>query len=291
MCPIGGFFYEKNIRIDGISQITHDVKFALASDFHFKDKKDLKRFDLLFDQCVKFNPDYILLLGYLVNDASVKSDELRWLQIYLKELSMITKVYSVLGNHDQMTLVDGKWETFINEELIEKLGENITILKNNSVILEDGITLSGIDLDSGYYEKYQEDEDVYINRINSLNLGTLTHDIYSILLQHTPNNLFDRNISEKIDYLKHIDLAISGHLHNGCIPVYFDFLPTNRGFIGYKGSHLKLGLDNCRGFKKIQDNLDGIVLSPMKTFSDGYLEFMNRFYPVKEQYLVLKKQK
>ena len=279
-----------NLYSDKINEST--INLALISDIHYKNKYDIKRLEFLLRKYLLYKPNYILILGDLINDSFILEKDWKTLLIYIGLFAKITKVFCVLGNHDTMTKIGNKWELKINENFISALSElkGLTLLNNETVLLNEGLFFTGINFSSEFYEKEKENSSKYIVDVNTIFPHQLPDDTFNIIMQHSPNNLFNENVVKQIPFYKNADLAISGHQHNGCVPTYLNRIPTNKGIVGFVGPNMKFFLDNCRGTKLINKSLTGCVLSPVINFSDGIFEVVNPLFPVQEQYIRIRKR-
>ena len=287
--------------IDTHDKIKKDVVVSLISDLHICDNTNYYDLNKVIKQIKNINPNYIFLLGDIVNDSTLSPILLDKTYHYLSTISNIAPVYSILGNHDIMTKEDNNWIEKNNKDYLDMLNSinNFKMLDNEDCFLCENIQLLGLKLPFDYYELSFENKEEYINIINNyINNNVFNNynsNSYNILLQHTPNNIFEKEIYLQIlnsirDYLDrevNIDLIISGHLHNGLVPSYIDCLPGNRGIVGITGSKINLFQDNCRGIKKITDNTNGIVVPAVTSLAEH--QFLNKFYPAKSKTLVLKK--
>lgn len=98
----------------------------------------------------------------------------------------------------------------------------------------------------------------------------------------------DSTVFNKLKDSQKIDLVLSGHYHNGCIPTYFDrIFPTNRGLIS---PYLELFPNNARGIKQINQQTTGIIYSPITTFSthSKVLSKVNTLYVPESQRVFIK---
>lgn len=276
-------YYKENTGISADKLI-----FAMLGDLGIQNFKDMKRINSLLNKYQKANPDYILLLGDLVDDAKINREALKCIKEILQNLSKIAKTYMILGNHDLLSHENGKLIEYNNANLIDMYAKEVQLLMNETITLNEGVSLSGIYFSGNYYEEQQEESKVFLNIINKMNL-TPDNELYNILMAHSSNNLFEAKIVEQSKILKDYDLFLSAHMHYGMIPAYLDFLPSHRGFVAYRGSHLQLFPDNCRGEKQINEHVSGISIAPVKTLSPEQLNRFNLFYPNMEQYLVLKR--
>lgn len=267
------------------------ILFGLISDLHVHDKKGLEKLRTLVDKYLKQKPDYMLFMGDYVHD-SLKDQPI--IEELMKELELLTREipsYGILGNHDSLTKVNGEWLPYCSLLLVANLNglTNFQLLAGgNWASIDGGVSISGVTFSGGFYELDQEDKLEYRNSRNFY--GKMPDETYNIVLQHSPNNIMEEEIVKEIPFFDNVDMAISGHQHNGLVPSNLDFLPTNRGFVGYQGSKLCLLRKNCRGIKNVTGTMKGIIVSPVTTIADGNIRFLDDLYPAEEQYLLLKRK-
>ena len=288
--------------VDTLGKINKDTTISLYSDFHLNDRDKSNRYDKVLNNLETVKPDYILLLGDFIDDTDIGPKEIEKAYKYLCMISSIAPVYYAYGNHEMRTCIHGKEISLLNNDYFDMVDSvpNLEALKNKSVLLDENIGLTGIALPFHYYVETFEDKEVYLNHLkeyieNNL-LGNLDNNSYNILLQHTPNNILDKEVYLRLlNMIKEIlnkdfnfDLTISGHLHNGLIPVYLDkLIPGNRGIVGITGPKRHLLQYNCRGVKHITDDTTGIVLPAVSTLPSFPL--LNSLFPPSNKTLILKK--
>ena len=293
----------KKYIIDTLGKIKKDTTISLISDIHFNEDINLDRLRKIYYSLLNTRPDYIFVLGDIVEDTRMSSDMLKKIRHFITSISEIAPVYFVQGNHELKTKVNGKWEPNINEEYFSMLSsiENFRSLDNKSVLLKENIALTGINLPCIYYDTSNELGAVYFTLVNDYLknglLGNLSNKSYNICLQHTPNHIMDKKEYEiLLDSIKmytknkqfNFDLVVSGHLHNGLVPSYIDrFIPGNRGIMGITGSKKHLFQENCRGIKSINENTKGIILPAVNPLPEYPL--LNKLLPQDSKVLVLKK--
>ncbi len=288
--------------IDTVGKISKDTKISLMSDFHFSERTEHNRIIKLIDDVEKEQPDYIFLLGDIINDGKNVNNIFRNVSFYLNLIGTLAPVYMVYGNHDVMVKNNDNWDEFVSDDYVSMLNGiyNMRVLDNESVMLRENIGLVGIRLPFSYYQNYSEDSskclELMNDKVNNNLLDNIYNSSFNIFLTHTPNNFFDRDFYLKLlDTIKNdlnrnvnFDVLIAGHLHNGLIPSYVDkIIPGNRGLVGVVGKNYKLLANNSRGIKNITDNTKGIIL-PAVTTLESYPS-LNRMYPAKAKTLVLKK--
>ncbi len=185
-------------------------KIAHFSDIHFAKQFNKKKFEIIIKELKRTKPDYICITGDTVDSAKVtKTKKMEYLFSFLEELTKISKVIVVLGNHD--TKDEVKWYLDISDKVI---------LLDNSSYKDKDITFYGITLNNDYYDHEANNIDNLANRLKEIKLSNKCN----ILLVHSPIN-FDK---EEIKKINKFDLVLTGHMHNGMMPM---FIPGNRGLI------------------------------------------------------------
>ena len=288
--------------IDSMGKISKDTKISLMSDFHFSERTEHNRIIKLIDDVEKEQPDYIFLLGDIINDGKNVNNIFRNVSFYLNLIGTLAPVYMVYGNHDVMVKNNDNWDEFVNDDYVSMLKGiyNMRVLDDESVMLRENIGLVGIKLPFSYYQNYSEDSskclEIMNDKVNNHLLDNIFNSSFNIFLTHTPNNFFVfffylkllDTIKNDINRNVNFDVLIAGHLHNGLIPSYVDkIIPGNRGLVGVVGKNYKLLANNSRGIKNITDNTKGIIL-PAVTTLESYPS-LNGMYPAKAKTLVLKK--
>ena len=203
-----------------------NFKIVQISDLHNKSfGKGNKR---LLEKIDSQNPDIVVITGDLVEGDNKDFDVALNL---IDELLKKYKVYHIIGNHEQKSLIKKHKELY--KTYFDKLyKKNIVNLDNEKIrIKKDGkyINIYGLIIPLEYYPyffKNYENKNMKLEQdfINN-KLGEINRDEYNILLAHTPF-FFE-------DYEKYgVDLVLSGHVHGGIIrlPKVGGLLSPNREF-------------------------------------------------------------
>lgn len=200
-------------------KINKDIIIAHISDIHFSKTTKYKKLEDLLNYIKNIKPNYIMITGDLIDIPNITKDsKIKELISFLTKLSKIAKVLISLGNHDIILKED-----FIFFEHLNSLN-NIHVL-NDSSYIDEFIYVLGVTLPNEYYYNITgaESTDLLIAKLN--NLGNLIHklpkNIYHIAMIHSPINLTDKSVLEK---LSNFDLILSGHTHNGMVPDCLNFL-------------------------------------------------------------------
>lgn len=197
-----------------------NVKIVQIADIHFSIRYKLKRLNKLMEKIEIINPDYVCIVGDLIDEYGVvETDYINYFKDWLKKLSIRYKVIISLGNHD-FIVKDGKHD--IEQKnidwLLELKSDNLIVL-NNSIYSENGVNFIGYNPDFKYYYVYKEKNFFdYNNELSKLFNGL---DGFNILLVHAPSLIESNNNYKRIKGFNLIDLVLSGHTHGGLIPSFF----------------------------------------------------------------------
>lgn len=214
------------IENEKIPKEFNNFKIVQISDLHNKSfGKGNKR---LLEKIDSQNPDIVVITGDLVEGDNKDFDVALNL---IDELLKKYKVYHIIGNHEQKSLIKKHKELY--KTYFDKLyKKNIVNLDNEKIrIKKDGkyINIYGLIIPLEYYPyffKNYENKNMKLEQdfINN-KLGEINRDEYNILLAHTPF-FFE-------DYEKYgVDLVLAGHVHGGIIrlPKVGGLLSPNREF-------------------------------------------------------------
>ena len=150
---------------------------VILSDLHFSKKVKDKKLNKIITHIKKLNPTYILFAGDLVNnlDSIEDKNECKRLTNFLKELTSITKVLMILGNHDFYKKAE-KDKPFKNyyvepDKLLKKLSniENLFILRNE-VYKDKNIYVYGLEQSPDYYNEDKKKNYKTIENVLLLNI-------------------------------------------------------------------------------------------------------------------------
>lgn len=277
-------FYTTNSNLD------KDISSTILSDIHYVPGFDLSFLNYQVDLLDKNPTDYVFILGDIINDSKYNISELKELRDWIYRLTKVcqnhnTKIFSILGNHDQTTKEE-KWREFYNQEYVAML-RNIKgfNLLENEVIQDGNVAIAGIKFYGNYYTN-DEPLKQYLHKMQKFRWND--YDSYNILLDHSPRRTFNPKIFNTISTLKPTDLVLSGHYHNGCIPNFLSWLPTNYGFIS---PYMYMFPNNARGVKQLNQRTVGYIAPAITEFSDDkkILKNFNFLYRPSTQKILVKK--
>lgn len=253
-----------NLKTDKIK----DIKIVHISDIHCDVNYNFKRLDFLVNEIRKLKPNYICITGDIIDNGKVLEDEKTYeiLKKFLINLRMICKVIITLGNHE---MKGGDFCIHSYKKIIKRLSDipNLIVL-DNETYEENNICFVGFNPSYEYYKDKKCDSYNFIRDLNSMNLK-LNYDKYNVLLVHTPKDVLEDVIYNKV---KDFDLILSGHTHGGLVP---DWVKGNGGIIS---PERKWFPKNVRGHI-IRENTHLIINSATIKFSNTshsfkYLNFL-----------------
>lgn len=225
------------------------TRIVLISDIHYHSTFDIRKFKIILDNIKSLRPNYICITGDLIDNSKVFNDELSYKIFidFIKNLGKITKVIITLGNHE---IESKNYKINEHNELIGKYKniDNVTIL-NNEIYVENNIKFIGYNPTYEYYKSKGKKFNLLVEDFNKKDFE-IDDSFYNILLIHTPKDLLEDKIYNKINNFNKIDLILSGHMHGGLIPDTFSgnyglispgkrLFPKNvRGYLTKANTHL-----------------------------------------------------
>lgn len=194
---------EHKITSEKIPDNFHGFKVIQFSDLHYGSTIFQEQVNYLVDEINLRKPDLVVFTGDLIDkDYSIKENDINKLINSLKKIEATVGKYAVTGNHDY------KNKNF-NKIMIQS---GFTVLDNTSELIyyEENEPILLVGLSSSLQEKRDIDSGfAYFNDNNNNN------NIFTINLLHEPDSI--DNILSKYP----VDLALSGHSHNGQIRIPF----------------------------------------------------------------------
>ncbi len=176
-------------------KVARDVGIAFISDLHLGVNMDADGLREHLNSIGEKAPD-MLILGGDIFDESTDAAEMEKACVYFGEVKTRYGVFYVGGNHDSNRYSeDTGYSSTRMTECLEAAG--VKILRNGSVGLDCGITLTGLN------DKSKRADDI----VMSLKLDTSR---YNIILDHQPVELAQKAEAGA-------DLNLSGHTHGGQI--------------------------------------------------------------------------
>ena len=285
----------KNTTVKTDKDVNFDM--SIISDIHADKDTDYSVLDRYIKEFGKYNLQYIAVLGDLVNDGT-DIESAKRVSDYLAKMGKIAPVMMVLGNHDKVTLKDGRWFIIKNDEDLAKFNEMVSIFKsipgvyflsNNGVLFGD-VYFYGMDPETKFYldaTPIPEKIDLLYSHVIDMSKYN-----YNVLLAHSPQLVIDKRMIEAMRFYNDVDLILAGHMHNGFLPPYMEWMvPGNKGLLASENGKPYLFPDNAKGSVQLRDNLTGIIANPVCTipsFKKDARKYNRLFPPVVQNVKVRK---
>ena len=238
------FFYNKNVK--------QDIKIASVGDIHISKKVSQKDINNIFESLSRESPDYICLLGDLIDSPMelTKEKSIENLNNLIKSCSGIAPTMIILGNHDYERIPDlsdksSFWSETNNLSDVYVLIDGV--YSDNKIII--GGCIQKEEVYNNKNNKHRDDSTAfYKDLLKHTNLYTeLRQDLPKIFLNHSPESINDCRVKELLSIY---DIIITGHYHNGCVPAMLENIyPKNAGIITPK---LKLFPKQARGVVELE---------------------------------------
>lgn len=274
---------------------TKSITIAIFSDLHFSNNFNFNKLNKLKEQLILKKPNYICIPGDIIISTNILDNKEIKKQIldFFKSIGNIAPTFISLGNHDYIKIIDRKKyedknKFWYNE--FKKLRKHNVYLLDNEIFEDKNIRFIGYTLSYKYYNN-NESTEILIKDLKN-NIKNINNDKFNILLCHSPIKILNNKVIDNIEYLKNLDLVISGHMHNGLVPIILDkIFPKNRGFIA---PNKTLFPDNARGIKKISINNKKITLiisggiTKIQESNSKILKICSNFYSPQIEYIEIK---
>ena len=241
-----------NIRESKVfnNNIKNDIRILSAGDFHINKYTKEDNINFYLDNVYKEDPNYICLLGDLIDNPLDINDCVDLLYKLVKNSSTIAPTFIILGNHDFIH----KDSTIINKQIWDNINniDNVCLL-NDKLYKNDEIVIMGYTQKIEAYYNYNRDivsdSDVFYNDfVKHDELYNVDNNLPKVALIHSPEYLTEER---NIELLKNYDITICGHYHNGCVPPILDKLwNSDRGVIN---ARRYLFPKNVRGILKLDN--------------------------------------
>lgn len=176
-------------------KLENNLRVVMFSDSHIGTSFSGKGLLKYVEEINKTNPDIVVIVGDLIDDATSKKDMEEGIES-LSNLNTKYGTYYVFGNHDKGYYSSKRG--YGEKELRDKLNQNnIKVLEDEVVLINDDFYLVG------RADKSNSKRIEIENLVNNLD-----KDKYKLVLDHQPNDYQNESKSK-------VDLVLSGHTHGG----------------------------------------------------------------------------
>lgn len=196
---IWGLIEASTIRVEKLAFSTEHlpsdtppIRIILVADLHLGVHVSGRRLARLLDEIEKLNPDILLSAGDLIDSSG---DHTKGVAKLIAELDTPLGQYGVMGNHE--------FYVGITESLEFHKAAGITMLRQASMVVTEGLSIAGVDDPAG---RYRGDSALLDEE---LTLPSADREEFTILIKHQPY------VEESS--IGRFDLQVSGHSHGGQI--------------------------------------------------------------------------
>lgn len=261
----------KKIQIENYKIDTHkniNKRICLISDIHHDVCAKKKFYDKLLNKIKSNNPDFIILAGDIIDCGKVlENNEVRILiEYFIEELGKINKTLVTVGNHDIQYSFDVNEKN--NYDL--KWFKSLTKYKNVYYIYNESIIFNGLEfIHYTPTTKWFRDKnkDAFHNEFKRYPIKFEKNNNYKIFISHSPVAItMKHNYINIPGFIDNVNLILSGHMHNGALPEFLEFLDFKKEGIGIMSPNKKWFPKYCRGLHKV-DKADIIISRGIKEFN------------------------
>lgn len=216
-------------------KVNRNLRIVTISDIHISSAVALESIDKLLKVIESNNPDYIFILGDIVDSPQELTYKKRLLEldVLMKNCGNLAPTFIIIGNHDYY--YDRESNTMILSDVWENYERfnNVHLLKDK-IYTDDNLFIGGyMQKGDAYFQKgtNKEDEFAFYTDLSQKDdlVSNLPEDKYRIFLTHSP---------EPIQYflnkelLKDYNLIMAGHYHGGVVPSFLEsIVPKNSGIL------------------------------------------------------------
>lgn len=231
-----GRIKELNVYTDKLKKTK---KILLVSDIHKEKKCGQENLDNLKEELIYDidDVDFIVIPGDLINDTEDLKDPI-FRRLFLDSLESFTEGKPTIvsaGNHDKMTRIGTeKWNLGDKSLLPLALREldNVTFIRNQITHRVGNICFGGFSPNCTYYLNKKESKEEYSKQFYSMfDKDKFSRETFNIFLTHEPQSIINLSKEKGECIQPNTDLVVSGHMHNGLVPVFLHKLHGNKGWI------------------------------------------------------------
>lgn len=293
----------KTLEISLPSRGYASKKFFVLSDLHIATPKDVNKMKRIHEHILErmgetgVKYDAFFIVGDIIDstDVLLQEDTTKDLIRFIAHLSSLAPVYIALGNHDLCSRKKTRYnqrrrwrkdERTFTREFLDRIVElpNTIVCETGTFSLDDYFTVSIFNPPLEYIMNSSDGNDRYLKKNEHLYkfLKKLNGLDTNILLCHYPNAV---KFLHKAGYLKKIDLAITGHNHNGmtqflCLESILERIgQPNRGIVTPGKSFKKEETLQMRGLVHM-DKRTALYINPAVTSLAAGTGFLHYFDPL-----------
>ena len=284
------YIKERNIVLHN-PKVKSNIKITFISDIHISRMVKDKDIYVLNRYVEKEHPDYLCVLGDIVDLPSDTILYQKRLETFFKESGNVCPTIYIKACHDLVNNFS-KFKYIKEYEEIWKEIENYqNVFYLDNIIYEDNQIFI-----AGHTERINKDNYNKNNKlISDLNNNGIYNDLIEnpVLYRNIPTDKLSiaeihspyfRKSSEIVDMLSGYDFIASGHFHQGCLPAFIDDIFPN-GKYGIISPKRRLFPSTARGIEKISDNTYHLINGGIATLSNSAPNFLKPLNHLCYQYI------
>lgn len=178
---------EYRIQIPRKNSTIHDLKIALASDFHLREITAKYFMEQFAAKVNSLNADILLLPGDIL-EGNRQNGQLEEFEMRFRSIQTKYGTYATLGNHEF-------YRRNVKLDFFHK--SSITLLQDSAIVIDNAFTIIG-----------RNDNHLRSRKTIGELMGTVKHDLPVIVLDHRPTELSQVSATDA-------DILLCGHTHHG----------------------------------------------------------------------------
>jgi predicted MPP superfamily phosphohydrolase len=216
-------------------KVNNDIKIVSIGDIHLSKAVALEAVDKLLRVIEEIKPDYICILGDVIDTPQELDYKNRLLEldVLMKNCGLIAPTFVIIGNHDYY--YDRNSDTMILSDIWQNYERfsDVHVLKDKC-FSDDNLFIGGyMQKGNAYYKQGTDKEDYLLFHEDLSKCDELVKDLpsdkYKIFLTHSPEPI-QNELNQKL--LSDYDLIMAGHYHNGVVPNFLEgIVPKHSGLL------------------------------------------------------------
>lgn len=230
-------------------------RIILVTDIHHDKSIKVDFYNELLNKIKKNTPDFIILGGDIIDHGKIleKEKTREVLEYFISELGKIAKTIVTAGNHDLQYNYRKKekrqdylaWFNTLNRF------KNVFYIFNENIIFKN-LEIIHYTPTSDWFRNRKKD--AFYHEFRRYPIKINENNNYKILVSHSPASITNKYNYDKLpEITNNINLILSGHMHNGVLPDFLEFIDKSKVGRGIISPSKTLFPKYCRGRHKIKD--------------------------------------
>lgn len=244
------------------------MRICLLSDIHHDKWAKKEFYNKLISNIKLVSPHYIVLAGDIIDCGKILNNinSKQLIEYFIEELGKITTTIVTVGNHD----IQYSFDKNDNISYDLKWFESLKKFKNVVYLFNEGIKFNNLEFihwtpTSTWYRN--KNKDAIHNEFRRYPIKFEMNNNYKIFIMHSPVAITMKHNYTKIPGLtNNVNIILSGHMHNGALPEFLEFLDFKKEGRGIMSPNKKWFPKYCRGLHKI-DKMNIVISRGIREFN------------------------